>query len=288
MKKTLYIFLLLSFMNPCFSQYTVTKVIGSVKKKLTGEALKPGSKFIDTDPLVWSSSNDMVRTIVAGKGIFIITPSPKAEKEGNNLLEIVKFTLHLKSKEGNLSGRGEDIELLPEALGTEAGINTKNLIALENKYLFDKKVYDVSSGNKFFLQTEIDSSDPLIKPLQTKSDTLIVYSSDFKKRSVEGAGNAKYKLGFFSKMNNSSQLLLQINPYFDSTAEMETIMKIIISEAKQRDKEKLQEHCYAEIYEALGKPSGVLFKNTFDKIITAFLKNSTIKNKLPKKGNTKR
>jgi hypothetical protein len=288
MKKTLYIFLSLLFINPCFSQYTVTKVIGSVKKKLTGEALKPGSKFNDTDPLVWSSPNDMVRTIVAGKGIFMIMPSPKAEKEGSSLLEIVKFTLHLKSKEGNLSGRGEDIELLPEALRTEAGINTKNLIARENKYLFDKKVYDVSGGNKFFLQIELPGSDPVIKSLQVNSDTVVLYSSDFKKFSLKDAGNAKYKLGFFSKKNNSSKPLIQINPYFDSTAEMETIMKIIISEDKQRDEQKLQEQCYAEIYEALGKPSDILFKNVFGKIFTSSVKNSVIKNKLPKKGSTKK
>ena len=69
---------------------------------------------------------------------------------------------------------------------------------------------------------------------------------------------------------------------------METIMKIIISEDKQRDEQKLQEQCYAEIYEALGKPSDILFKNVFGKIFTSSVKNSVIKNKLPKKGSTKK
>lgn len=283
MKKVLYFFLLLLFIHPGFSQYTVTKVIGNVKKKITGESLKPGSKFSDTDALVWSSPNDMVRTIVAGKGIFIITPSPKAEKEGSSLLEIVKFTLHLKSKEGNLSGRGEDAELLPESLRTEAGINKKNLIAGENKYLFDKNLYDVSGGNKFFLQTEIPGADPVIKPLQTKTDTLVLYLSDFKKPDDNDTGSTKYKLGFFSKENNSSKLLIQINPYFDTTAEMEAILKIIISEDKHKDKQALQEQCYAEVYEALGKPSGISFKNAFDKISTSSLKNKLSKKSGPKK-----
>ncbi len=277
MKKISTIFLLVLFINPCFSQYTVTKVVGSVKKKSTNETLKPGSHFDETDPLEWSSQNDLVRTIVAGKGIFIITPSPKAEKEGSKLLEIVKFTLHLKSSEHNLSGRSGTTELLPMNLNTETALNTKNLIAAENKYLFDQTLYDVSAGNKFFLQTEFAGAPPVTKSLQTRADTLFLYSDDFKKGTAGNPPDTKYKLGFYSKENNSSKLLIQIDPYFDSTGEMETIMKLIIAADVKSDKEKLKDQCYQEIYEALGKPSDITFQNTFDKILASSLQNSTSK-----------
>lgn len=277
MKKILYFFITLLFINPGFSQYTVTKVIGTVKKTATSELLKPGSHFSETDHLEWSSPNDMVRTIIAGKGIFIITPSPKAEKEGSKLLEIVKFTLHLKSKEYNLSGRSTDDDLLPSTLNTEEAINTKNLISVENKYLFDKAAYDVSDGSKFFIQTELPGSKPVIKSLETHSDTLMIYSSDFKDATADTA-NTKYKLGFYSKENNSSRLLVQIKPYFDTANEMETIMGVLIAANEKAEKEQLKEQCYLEIYQALGKPSDICFQNSFEKIFSTSAKDSASKN----------
>lgn len=257
-------------METGFAQYTVTKVIGSVRNKYNNELLKPGSQFKDTSILYFSTNKDMVRAIVAGEGIYIITPGPNAVKQGNNLLEIVKFALHIKSKEGNLSGRGEESSLLPETLETEYIINKKTIINTENKYLFDANKYDVSNGNKFFLQTDIGGSKPIIKSLQTKGDTLVLYSSDFKNFYNADPENIEYKIGFFSKENNSSRLLAQIYPYFDSTAEMETVMKIIIENADQKEKEKLREQCYAEVYETMGKPSDIIFKKDFDKIYASY------------------
>ena len=146
------LFLLLPFFSAhCFSQYIVTKVNGTVKKKQTGEILKTGSKFNNNELLSFSSPNDMVRAIVGGKGVFVLTPSPAAEKSGSVLLEIVKTSLNIKSKEGNLSGRGNTPEEIPQALKTNATINEKNLIARENKYLFDANKYPVTNGNAFFI-----------------------------------------------------------------------------------------------------------------------------------------
>lgn len=277
MKQTLFILLLLSFINTCSSQFIVTKVIGTVKKKSTGELLKPGSKLIKNEPLMYSSKTDMVRVIEAGKGISIITQNTKTEKNGNNVWDIVQFTLHIKSKEGNLSGRGGKLEMLPEALNTESTVNNKNCITKENKYLFDKNVFDGTGGNKFFLQSEIPGADPIIKSLQTQSDTLLLLISDFKVFQTKDAGNVKYTLGFYSKENNTSKSIIQIKPYFDSTSEMETIIKTIVLEDKQTDKEKLQEKCYMVIYEALGKPSDIIFNNIFDKIIAFKLKKASKK-----------
>ena len=278
MKKIVGIFSLVLLLAPCFAQYTVTKVIGTVRNKSTSEILKPGSRFSENDKLEWSTPKDLVRTIIAGKGIFIITQSPQAEREGSKMMEIVKFSLHLKSKEYNLSGRSDDDDLVPVNLNTESMINSKNLIAEKNKYLFDKKVYDVSGGNKFFLQTELPGSNPVIRPLHTNGDTLLLYSSDFKKDSMANSANTKYKLGFYSQDDKTSKLLAQIDPYFDSTAEMETIMKIIITTDTKSDKEKLKEQCYQEIYYALGKPSDIVFQDTFNKLYAFSLQNSTGKN----------
>ncbi|MEP7252011.1 MAG: hypothetical protein ABI683_06510 [Ginsengibacter sp.] len=274
--KIVFIFFLSLFFKNGFSQYIVTKVTGIVKNETTKEILKPGSRYAKTDKLTWITPKAIVRTIIPGEGVYIV--NQKDEGTGNKILEIVKFTLHLKSKEDNLSGRGDNENLVPANLNTEEDINTKNLITGENKYLFDKTVYNVSDGNRFFLQTEIPGSNTVTKALQTSGDTLLLYNSDFKKNSQADSANTKYKLGFYSKDDNTSKLLAQIQPYFDSTAEMETIMKIMIDGDTKNDKEKMKRQCYLEIYYALGKPSDIIFQDTFDKLYVFSLQNSTGKN----------
>ena len=265
MKKTLFILFLLSFLTNGYAQYTVTKVVGTVTKKSTGELLKPGSSLNITDQLAWSSPKDQVRTIIAGKGIFTIVPSPQAQKEGSKLLEIVRFTLHIKSKEFNLSGRGENLESLPEALQTEDDVNSKNLIEPENKYYFDSKAYDVSNGSRFFLQIDKPGMTPEIKPLRTVSDTLLIPMSDFRSGNSSFTIETKYKLGYFSKEKNTSTNVIEIIPYFDSTSEMATIIKLVVAKTKS-GKDKLKEICYSEVYQALGKPSDIVFDNVFNSI----------------------
>ncbi len=276
MKKVLYFFLLAFLFKPCFSQYIVTKVTGTVKNETTHEILKPGSRYSKSDTLTWITPNAIVRTIIAGKGVYIV--NEKTDKgTGNKILEIVKFTLHLKSKEFNLSGRSTDDNLLPSNLNTEEAINTKIIISDENNFLFNKTSYDVSDGSKFFLQTEMPGSSPVIKSLETRGDTLVMYNSDFNNATADTA-NTKYKLGFYSKETNSSRLLVQIKPYFDTANEMETILEILISGNKKTEKEQLKELCYLEIYQALGKPCDICFQNSFEKIFSSSLQVSTSKN----------
>lgn len=266
MKKVITIFLIVFVFKSPYAQYTVTKVIGTVKNNSSGEILKTGSKFNDGDALVWSSPKDMVRTIVAGQGIYIMTPSPKAQSQGSSLLEIVKFTLHIKSNNDNLSGRSGSMEMIPEALETETKINSKILIEEQNKFVFDKNIYDVSNGNKFFLQTEVPGSKPVIHSLKTRGDTLILYQSDFKNPGIKNSDGVQYKLGFFSKDNSVSKIVAAIDPYFDTDNEMKKIIKLIVKESKQTDKIQLQQDCYYEIYRALGKPSDIDFENVYNKM----------------------
>ncbi len=267
MKNIFFLLIILCLGNIAFSQYTVTKVIGQVKNKTSGESLKPGSKLTDEDILVFSSQNDMLRVIVSGKGIYIISPSPKSQKQQNMLVEMLKTALHIKSKEGYLSGRAENNELIPATFETESKVNPKNLIANENKYVFDPSEYDVSKGNRFFLQIEYPGSAVIIHPLKTVSDTLILYASDFKTENRDLSAKAKYKLGFFSREKSSSETLAEINPYMDTTREMQTIMDVMVNEHKDLDRSELQHTCYAEVYEALGKPSDIFFTNIFNKLI---------------------
>lgn len=269
MTKIIFILLVSCILHPVFSQYTVTKVIGHVQNKMSGEVLKLGSRLNDNDVLLFSSINDMVRVIVAGKGIYIITPSPKANNQQNELVEILKSTLHIKSKEGYLSGRSMVLELIPKALEVASTLNTKNLIAKENKYLFDKNLYDISAGNKFFLQIEFPGSDPVIHQLKTNDDTLFIYPSDFK-ISEKDAANLTYKLGFFSKEKNNSISLVKIDPYFDVSDKMENLIKLIIVNNNIKDKEKIKEQCYTEIYISLGKPSELIFNKAFSKIFSYY------------------
>jgi len=266
MKKAMLICCWIFVSVTCFPQYAVTKVIGNVKK-MSGEVLTTGTKLSDNDVLLFSSDNDMVRVIVAGKGIYVIHPGPKKEQNQNSVVEILKNTMHIKYKEGYLSGRGENIAMVPESFETEPGSNKKILIGKESRFLFDTHKYETSNGSKFFLQIEFEASKPVTRALKTNADTLMLQAADFKTDNNDTSKSIKYKIGFYSKEKGSSELLDDIDPYFDETDEMQAIIKVVISHTNEPDKSKLQEACYAEVYGALGKPSDIDFKNAFEKLV---------------------
>jgi hypothetical protein len=266
MKKILNVLILIVITYSSFAQYTVTKVIGTVKNMTSGEMLKAGSILRDDDKIGWSSGNDLIRVIVPGKGIYLVTPTERAEKEQSGMIiDLVKAALHIKYKEGYLSSRSGNDESIPAVFETESRVNSKNLFKEENKYVFDPHLYDASKG-RFFLQIESPGSKTFIHPLRTISDTLILYASDFRTETETDPLNTTYKLGFFSKEKNSSESLAALRPFIDSSGEMETIMKLII-ENVQADHEKMQDVCYEEVYTDLGKPPVILFRNTFNKLI---------------------
>jgi hypothetical protein len=268
MKRMVLVLLTLYNSCICYAQYTVTKVVGHVINETSGEILASGSRLRDDDMLAFSSTSDMLRVIVSGKGIYVISPGPKSEKQQNVIVEMLKSALKIKSKEGYLSSRSEEDEFIPGILQTDTAVNTNNLIATENKYLFDSRTYHVSNGNRFFLQAEVEGSPPVIKPLATIADTLFIYATDFQKT------NAIYKLGFYSKEKNNSELLSTIKPVMDTHHDMETIIKLIIAENKKMQKPLVKRSCYAEVYAALGKPSAVLFNEVFNKLFTGSLTNA--------------
>ncbi len=77
---------------------------------------------------------------------------------------------------------------------------------------------------------------------------------------------------------NSSESIANIRPYLDTTGEMTTILTVLIKDAEEKDAEKLKQLCYAEIYEALGKPSQIDFDRTFEKLIAQNRKRNTMAN----------
>lgn len=246
-------------------QYTVTKVVGQVKNKSTGEALKPGSKLKDDDMIEFSGAKDMVRVIVSGKGIYVISPTPRAGNSSSAIVEMLKATLKIKSREGYLSGRSEESDFVPGVWETETAVNTHVHIGEQSKYLFDASKYNVTGGNRFFLQLEVEGGSAEIHALTTVGDTLLLQPSDFKARQ-QVTGKVGYKIGFFKKDDNSSESLAVINPYIDSANEMETIMRVLIEENKNVPKDSLQKVSYAEVYESLGKPSKLNFESVFKRL----------------------
>ncbi len=266
MRKVLFLVFFFSFFNKSYSQYTVTKVIGNVKK-ISGESLKTGSTLSDNDVLLFSSQKDMVRVIVAGKGLYVINPSSNAEKKpdaATTVMEVLKYTMHVKAKEGYLSGRGESIEFVPDIFEADAGVNNKNLIRKFNRFLFDRHKYDLRDGSKFFLQITYEGANPIIHALKTNEDTLLINATDFRNIS-DTSKKVKYAIGFFSKQKGSSESIADIDPYFDQSGEMEAIIGVVIAQSNETDKTALQQECYNEVYGALGKPSDIDFKNAFDK-----------------------
>jgi hypothetical protein len=271
MKKLLSCLAMSTVVYVAMAQYTVTKVVGIVKNKTSGEALKTGSKLSDNDLLSFSSPNDMVRVIVAGKGIYIISPSSHQGSQQSEIVEMLRSTLHVKFREGYLSGRSASDESIPAALETQEMVNTKNLVKEVNKYVFDQNLYNTSKG-RFFLQIDAPGKAAVIHPLHTTGDTLIIYAADVKAEMVTDPQNANYKLGYFSKEKGSSQSIATMHPYIDSTGEMESIIKLVIEENRAADAATLQQACYSEVYAALGRPSDIVFKEVFNDQLAKTLK----------------
>lgn len=269
MIKIICFFLLLYCVENTMAQYTVTKVKGTVTNKSSGELLKTGSKLKETDLLSFSSATDLIRVIVAGKGVFVISPSPKATRQGNVVIEMLKSTFHLQSKEGYLSGRGEETELIPGSMETDNTVNTKLVISKENKYLFRLSDYSTSDGSRFFLQVTYPGQQPETRALKTNKDTLLLMPADFKKNNQPDPKSAKYVLGFYSKENNSSSSLIEIEPFLDNNNELANIIKVILEVSNEKDTEILKKQCYKEVYEALGKPNELVFKQAFREQMTA-------------------
>jgi hypothetical protein len=252
--------------NSVVAQYTVTKVNGSVLKQPPGESIKPGSKLTDEDILVFNSKSDMVRVIVAGKGMYTISPSPKAQSKENAIVELLKTALQIKSKDLYLSGRSHENEILPAALEVDEAVNSYTHFSTENKYLFNTSEFEVTDGSQFFIQVEHPGTKPFVRPLKVIKDTLVISSSDFVFVDADSINQSKYTIGHYLKSTNSSRALAEIKPYFDSNEEMATTIKLLIENNKDMNKTDLIRIAYAEIYESLGKPSRINFKNIFDKI----------------------
>lgn len=271
MKRIIYLCLLMFCFLGGSAQYIVTKVVGNVVNVVSNDKIVLGSKLNDNDALSWVKPvlpNAMVRALVAGKGVYIITPSPMAKQNPNEVVEYVKKSLKIKAKEGYLSGRAENDELIPGSLETEFTISNSVLISKLNQYLIDKKEYDVSDGSRFFLQINSVDFKPVIRQLTTISDTLLIKASDFILPPDQKNSPVKYQLGFFSKAKSATRSLIAIKPFLDTTNQMETIIQMVIANSKQIDKKKLKQECYAEVYAALGKPADITFNKAFLEMIS--------------------
>ena len=77
---------------------------------------------------------------------------------------------------------------------------------------------------------------------------------------------SKYTIGFYNKDQNSSRQLIRLYPYFDTSNEMKTLIRIIIDSDGHGDMEKVRVRCYQEVYETMGKPSFILFNDLFEKL----------------------
>lgn len=268
MIKIICFFLLLYCVENTMAQYTVTKVKGTVTNKSSGELLKTGSKLKETDLLSFSTASDLIRVIVAGKGVFVISPSPNATRQGNIVIEMLKSTFHLQSKEGYLSGRSEEVEYIPESMETDNTVNTKLIISKENKYLFRLADYSTSDGSRFFLQVTYPGQSPETRALKTNKDTLLLRLEDFKKNNQPDPESAKYVLGFYSKENNSSSSLIEFEPMLDAANEIAGIIKVVLEVSSEKDPGILKKQCYKEVYEALGKPNELVFNQAFSEQMT--------------------
>jgi len=265
MKNLLSIALLLMLSaNGSFAQYIVTKVSGRVKTS-DGKYIKPGSQLKPDDKLQWSTMQDKLYVVVVGKGEKIIAPSAAAAAGNNVYTELLLSALHQTSRSGSLSGRGEIIEHIPDALKTYAASNGKIIIEDENKFLFNPATYPQENGSTFFVEIDAPLKSPVIRPVNARNDTLIINYTDLATETSNP--NIKYSLGYYDKSNGTSKLVTTFAPYFDKTNEMETLIASTIQAYQGTDQkpEQVRDSVYRSLYAASGKPNGILFVQLFNK-----------------------
>lgn len=257
-------FLILIIGKAANGQYVVTKVLGQVHNA-AGVTIRPGSQLKNNERLSWSSMHDKLWVIIIGKGEKIISPSPQAASGNNLFTEILVSSLQLDSRSASLSGRGEFIEKIPDALATNPNSNGKVIIEQENKFLFDPKTFPQTNGSRFFIEVDAPRQAPSIRPLKTDNDTLLISYGDL---MTETTGlNIEYKLGYSDKSGGgNSRLVSSFVPYFDLTNDMEgTIANSVMVYTQQNiAKEAVRDSIYQNVYANSGKPNGILFMNLFE------------------------
>src|ERR1700744_3962959 len=97
------------------AQYMVIKVIGNVQKK-NGQSIKPSTPLKGDSDIMWINSKEKVCAIEIGKGEVVFEPI--AQNENGRFVKFITGVLHLDATTGSLSGRGDIIERVPEALQT--------------------------------------------------------------------------------------------------------------------------------------------------------------------------
>jgi hypothetical protein len=261
MKKINLIALLLLCFTVANAQYIVTKVSGKVKNQ-AGNSVRPGTQLKDNERLSWSSLADKLWVVMIGKGEKIISPSPKATPDNNLLSELLTSSLHQNSSSGSLSGRGEIIEKIPDALHTAATSNGKLIMEQKNKFLFDQTAYPQSNG-VFFIEIDIPGVSPVIRKLTTSADTLMINYPDLVTETINPS--IKYSIGYSS--GGRSRLVSFFVPYFDLTADMENMVAntVLAYQGISTNKDVVRDSVYRNVYASTGKPNGILFTELFDK-----------------------
>ncbi len=264
-----YIHTILSFLlfsASVSAQFTVTKVSGRVKTE-AGGLIRPGSELKSSEHLYFSSMRDKLWVIQVGKGERMISPSPQATVENNVISQMLISAIHMDYRSGSLSGRGQVIEKLPDALQSDVGGTHKILIEDKNKYLFDLSQYPQTEGRTFFLQIDVPGEAPIVRPLRADADTLIILYTDFLTETNDPATG--YKLGYFNPSANllSSQISV-IHPYFDLTSEMESVVAntILAYTKENKPSDSIMDKAYQNVYFTLGKPDYFLFTDLFSRI----------------------
>jgi hypothetical protein len=247
------------------AQYIVTKVNGRVKKA-DGTYVTPGAQLKDNDQLTWSSQKDNLYVVIIGKGEKIISPAPATSAGSGAITQQLMSSLRQSSKSASLSGRGEIIEKLPEAMHTNPNSNGKVIIEQENKFLFDPKLYPQTGGAVFFAEIDMPGQNPIIRRLKTNGDTLLI---DYTDLITETTGPLlKYSLGYHNPgAANASQLVSAFVPYFDMTGEMDDFIPntILAYKGGTATKEAVRDSVYQNLYASSAKPNGILFTALFNK-----------------------
>jgi hypothetical protein len=265
MKKfTLIIFFILFFFNVVRAQYTVIKVIGSVyegNEKITSHTI-----LENTAKLLYSSLNDRLIVKDKEKGIQIIAPSPKAIKVKNQLSELLLYSIHLNSTSESLSGRGELVEKIPDALQTAPKSNGMVIMEKENKYLFDPLEYPQTNAGTFFAEMDVPNQKPVIRRLKTNNDTLLINYADLITEKMDST--VKYKIGYFNKdAVKKTQLVTSFEPYFDLTNETQDMIaaSVLAYQHENITKDAVRDSVYSIVYVNSGKPNGISFTKLFNK-----------------------
>lgn len=218
--------------------YKVIKVQGSIVMKKSGKSLSQGDVFKENTPLTFQTDDAKATVINSDKGRFVLTKSAK----GNNLIPAINT---IASRSGAILNL---IDLQNQFQG-------KLCVVDQLKLKIGASDFSMNNGNVFFVEYKY-KGETIQKKLSNSGDTLIIDKKELYKvdgNPIDQPDDSNVSLFYLKASENKIITISSFQLIFPNTKELNTEVKIILDELKEKDADKKTDEVVSYLNEFYGK-----------------------------------